>query len=435
MIYQIVFSIYSTLSILSILFAIFFCKFYKKLSCQKTRAVLKYQLTEFYKITLQNRRHQEEDMKTITPKQIKRTNRRLIYNLIYEKRKISQQEISYTLHLSRPTVTSNLNELEETGLIYKNGQIDSDLIGRKAAAYSIVPDYRIGIGVEISRRVIKIMAIDLYGMKIDRIVVDYRYSNSEEYFENACLRIREFINSLHVSRERILGIGIAMQGLVSPDHTRMVYGKILDCTGLQIETFSKRLDYPCTFIHDAKSAAMCEQWFSPGLENAFFLHLSYHFGAAIIQNGEVVNGKHGHNSTVEHIVLEPDGPLCYCGKQGCAETFCSLRSLLRGEEEEDFFEAFEAGDPEKVARWQSMLNHLATLITSLHLVYDTDFILSGYLTAHMTEKDFQYLYDRIREQTPFEEESDFLTLGKMPKHSITVGAALPYIRRFLDALE
>ena len=96
-------------------------------------------------------------MKAITPKQIKNTNRQLIYNLIYRQEKISQQEISYTLRLSRPTVTANLNELEETGLIYKNGQIDSDLIGRKAAAYSIVPDYRIGIGVELSRRVVKIM--------------------------------------------------------------------------------------------------------------------------------------------------------------------------------------------------------------------------------------------------------------------------------------
>lgn len=374
-------------------------------------------------------------MKAITPKQIKNTNRQLIYHLIYEKRKISQQEIAYTLRLSRPTVTTNLSELEETGLIYKNGLIDSDLIGRKAAAYSIVPDYRIGIGVEVSLRVIKIMAVDLYGMKIDRIVVDYRYSNSEEYYRYVSSRIQEFITSLHVKKEQILGIGIAMQGLVSPDHTRIVYGKILNCTGLEIESFSQYLDYPCSFIHDAKSAATCEHWFSPELDNAFFLQLSHHLGSAMIQNGEIINGKHGHNSTVEHIVMDPNGPPCYCGKYGCAETFCSLKALLNGEEEEDFFEAFKAGDPEKIIRWQNMLEHLASLIAFLHLVYDTDFIISGYLAEYMTEKDFQYLYDKIHEQTPFEEENDFLIRGRMPKHSITVGAALPYIRNFLDTLE
>lgn len=377
----------------------------------------------------------KDTMKSITPKQIKNTNRQLIYNLIYKEKKISQQEISYTLHLSRPTITANLNEMEETGLIYKNGQIDSDQIGRKAAAYSIVPDFRIGIGVEISRRVIKIMAIDLYGIKIHRVVVDYHYSNTEEYYQYVSSCIQEFIASLHFKKEQILGIGFAMQGLVSPDRKRMTYGKILDCTGLDIEVFSKHLDYPCSFIHDAESAAICEHWFSRELNNAFFLLLSYHVGAAVILDGNVRSGKHGHNATIEHIIMDPNGPQCYCGQHGCAETFCSLRSLLKGEEEEAFFEALEAGDPERQDRWRSMLDHLATLITTLHLTYDTDFILCGYLADHMTKKDLQYLYQEIKKQTPFEEDSDFLTLNKMTKHSITIGAALPYIRRFLDVLE
>ena len=45
---------------------------------------------------------------SITPKQIKKTNRQLIYDYIYKNRKVSQQDITYALHLSRPTVASNL---------------------------------------------------------------------------------------------------------------------------------------------------------------------------------------------------------------------------------------------------------------------------------------------------------------------------------------
>lgn len=374
-------------------------------------------------------------MKSITPKQIKNTNRQLIYNLIYKEKKISQQDISYALRLSRPTVTTNLNEMEETGLIYKNGQIDTDQIGRKAAAYSIVPDYRIGIGVEISRRVIKIMAINLYGIKIHRIVVEHRYSNTDDYCQYVSSCIQEFIDLLHFKKEQILGIGFAMQGLVSPDGKKVIFGKILDCTGLEIESFSKYLDYPCSFIHDAESAAICEYWFSPELDNAFFLMLSYHVGAAVILDGKIRSGKHGHNATIEHIKMEPDGPQCYCGQRGCAETFCSLRSLLAGEEEDAFFEALRAGNSEKQERWQSMLDHLASLITTLHLTYDLDFILCGYLADHMSNENLQYLYREIQKQTPFEEAPDFLTLSKMTKHSITIGAALPYIRKFLDILE
>ena len=104
--------------------------------------------------------------KSITPNQIKENNRNLIYQYIYQNEKVSQQDIAYDLRLSRPTVTTNLTELEEDGLITKNGQMYSEYVGRKAVAYSIVPDYRIAIGVEILRNVIKIIAVDLYGKKI-----------------------------------------------------------------------------------------------------------------------------------------------------------------------------------------------------------------------------------------------------------------------------
>ena len=53
----------------------------------------------------------------ITPGQIKKNNRQQIYNYIYSRGKVSQQDISYALHLSRPTVTANLTALEEDGLI------------------------------------------------------------------------------------------------------------------------------------------------------------------------------------------------------------------------------------------------------------------------------------------------------------------------------
>ena len=71
---------------------------------------------------------------SITPNQIKENNRNLIYQYIYRTPQVSQQAISYDLRLSRPTITTNLSSLEEDGLITKNGQIDTEYVGRKAAA-------------------------------------------------------------------------------------------------------------------------------------------------------------------------------------------------------------------------------------------------------------------------------------------------------------
>lgn len=278
--------------------------------------------------------------KSITPNQIKQNNRSLIYHYIYKNQKVSQQDISYDLRLSRPTVTTNLTAMEQEGIITKSGQIDTEYVGRKAAAYSIVSDYRVSIGVEIVKREVKIIAVNLYGEKIDRITCEITYEYKESYFKTVCDKILEFKKTLGIADAQLLGIGFAMQGLVSPDRKTVLYGKIMDFTGLSIQEFTRYLPYPCSFIHDAYSAALSEMWVSPELTDAFYLSLSKHLGAAIISNGEIITGKHGHSSTIEHIQMETQGgTLCYCGKHGCMETLCSLDVLLKEKESlDDFFE-------------------------------------------------------------------------------------------------
>lgn len=371
--------------------------------------------------------------KSITPNQIKENNRNLIYQYIYKNKKVAQQDIAYDLRLSRPTVTANLADLEEDGMIRKSGQIKTEYVGRKAAAYMIVPDFRISIGIEILKTEVKMIAVNLYGEKINRFVYEISYTETDSYFNEVCRQILDFKDSIGVSDEQILGVGFAVQGLVSPDHQSIVYGKILADTGLSITAFTRYLPYPCSFFHDADSAAISELWISPELKDAFYLSLSKHLGASIIINRKLLDGKHGHSSIIEHIQIEPDGELCYCGNRGCLETFCSINALLKEKESLDgFFEKLYSNDTSVSARWKQYLSHLARAINMLHLVYDTDFILGGYLAPYLHEEDLGFLHGEIRKMTPFPESQDFLHISKMPKHNITIGAALPYIQAFLN---
>lgn len=373
--------------------------------------------------------------KSITPNQIKQNNRNIIYNYIYKNKKVAQQDICYDLRLSRPTITTNLAVLEKEGLITKCGQIDTEYVGRKAAAYSIVPDYRIGIGVEILKNEIKIIAVNLYGEKIDRLVFDINYKNETSYYKDVCDKIIEFKNNAGIPDERILGIGFAMQALISPDNQSVLYGKILSCTGLSIAAFTEYLPYPCSFVHDADSAAISELWVSSELTDAFYLSISKHLGASIISKGAILTGKHGHNSTIEHIQMQPNGKLCYCGKTGCMETLCSLSALLEEKESmEYFFQNLRKKEPSFLKRWDIFLSNLANAINILHLVYDTDFILGGYLAPFLCADDLTVLHEKIRQMTPFHEPEDFLLISKMPKHNISIGAALPYIQAFLNSI-
>lgn len=373
--------------------------------------------------------------RSITPNQIKQNNRSLIYQYIYENRKVSQQDIAYDLRLSRPTVTANLSSMEEGGLIRKDGQIDTEFVGRKASGYVIVPDYRVSIGVEILKDEIKMIAVNLYGEKIGRKAEAIPFQNQEAYFRAVCSGILAFQNELSIADEQILGIGFAVQGLTTPDRKTILYGEILSCTGLSIDAFSDHLPFPCCFFHDADSAAISELWVSPELTDAFYLSLSKHLGAAIISKGVILPGKHGHSATIEHMQMRAEGKRCYCGRQGCMETLLSMSALLDPDETpEAFFERVRHKEAPYAERWETYLTDLADAVNMLHLIFDTDFIFGGYLAQYLCEQDILCLHEKIRDMTPFPEERDFLRISKMPRHNITIGAALPFIQSFLDSL-
>ena len=369
---------------------------------------------------------------SITPGQISQNNLKLIYQYIYANGPVSQQDIAFDLRLSRPTITAKITELESHGLIRRDGQIESELAGRKAAAYTVNPEYRFAIGVEILKKQVKLLRVDLIGRSSHRTVLDLTYANTDLYISTLCGEINRFIDSLPSGKDQILGIGISFPGLVNADGTEILYGKILDCTGLKVAAFQHLLSYPCRFLHDADAAADSELWASPELKNFLYLNISIHLGASMIYNRKIVAGMHGYSATLEHIQMDSKGKICYCGKRGCIETFCSLTALLDGDDEEDFFQALEKGDPAVKMRWKKYLHFIALVINNMHLLYDTIFVLGGYMAAHLREEDIERIYDEISQMTPFPEVRDYIRISKMPKHSITIGAALPYIHAFLE---
>ena len=371
--------------------------------------------------------------KTITPGQISQNNLKLIYHYIYQNGPVSQQDIAYNLRLSRPTIASKISELEAKGLIRKEGQISSDLVGRKAAAYSIVPEYRVSIGVEFLHSEIKLLMVDLTGAYSHRTVHNLKYENSESYQAAVCEIINSFIQTLPVEEEQILGIGFSVPGLVNVEGTEVTYGRILDCTGLSIDSFSRYLSCPCRFLHDASAAADSELWASPELSDFIYLNISIHLGASMIHDREILVGRHGYSATIEHIQIVPGGKACYCGKTGCAETVCSMSALLQEEDVDVFFDHLREGKASYRRRWSQFLYYLALSINNMHLLYDTDYVLGGYLSSYLMEEDVQTIYDEIEKMTPFPETRDYIQISKRPKHNITIGAALPYIREFLHS--
>jgi predicted NBD/HSP70 family sugar kinase len=369
-----------------------------------------------------------------TTVELKKMNKRKIFELIYQEKTIAKQDIAMKLGMSLPTISQNLKELESMNLIEKNGLFQSTG-GRKAQAISCVSNTKLAIVIEVSKNNIQIVAIDLYGSIIREFSQNLAYNNIDNYYQTLGTLVTQFIQSLHLSVKRILGIGIALQGLISSDGKTVTYGKILGCTGISIDNFTKYISYPCSMIHDAEAAATAELWCTSEITDAIYFHMGSNLGGAVIIDGKLHKGRELKSGVIEHMTIVPNGKPCYCGKKGCLETYCSIVSLLEvGEQLEDFFKKLRSGSKEHLTRWQDYLGYLALAIDNLHMIIDCEIILGGYLSAYITAEDVKEIQALVEKDTAFPIEYSFIKTGRCNTSAIAQGAALPYITQFLATI-
>ncbi|TGD20407.1 ROK family transcriptional regulator [Levilactobacillus suantsaiihabitans] len=370
-------------------------------------------------------------MSTSNMQSIKHSNYSDIYHLLYDNEKLSKQDIADQLNLSLPTVSSNLQKLTEQKLIVKNGQLKS-LIGRRATAYSIDPNVSLSIGVEIFAHRATLAVLNLKNEVMALQTSNLDFANDDQYAQALAQAILTLVQEHGFSQNQIAHVGIGIQGLIDGDGTTILYGKILNCTGMKAATFAQYLPFPVTFYHDADCVARAE--YSQHPTDGIFLSIGEHIGTAVIVNGHMLNSPSGRNGTMEHITLNAsNGPVCYCGRRGCIETYCSLHSLLHEDEScTDFFDQLAQGVPAVSQRFDQYLDYLAAAIYNLHMFVDIPLVIAGNLTKYLTAENLADLKQRLKQRSVFPETESYLRLGTVNNHAVAIGAAIPAIRQQLQ---
>ena len=374
----------------------------------------------------------EKGVTTIT---LKKINKEKVYQYIYHEKQTAKQQIVLDLQMGLSTVSQNLALLEQEGMIRRDGYFESTG-GRKAQVIQIVTDFRIAIGIGILKNMFHIVAVDLYGETMAMNTVSVPYVNTPNYYSQVASSVEKFIQQNHYDPDRILGVSVATQGVISPDGSHVTYGAIMNNAKMKLSDFASRIPYPCHLEHDSKSAAALELWSHSDLDSAVVFPLNRNLGGAIITNRQVHQGSTMHSGTVEHMCVNPEGPLCYCGNRGCLETYCSANSLeaAAGMSVKEFFPALRSGSsPELQNIWKDYLNHLAFAIKNLNMIIDSPVIISGYLAPYFIQEDLDTLLTQINTNNPFTFAPDQLILGTHGQYTPAVGAALHYVKKFLKS--
>ncbi len=214
---------------------------------------------------------------------VKKTNTLKVFQLVYSQKIISKQSIAHTLGISLPTVTQCVNELKTEGLLRDDYRYESS-VGRKAAAIMSLPNCRIAIGVEIHQHHIRLVAVNIYCDILSEIRLELLYENSETYYSLLGNAINNFFISCNFTKDILLGVGIAVQGLSNRQGNRMIYGALLNNRSFSLEGLAPYVVFPCTLRHDTEALADHTLWNHPEIQDCFFLDIDFNLGGAIIIN-------------------------------------------------------------------------------------------------------------------------------------------------------
>lgn len=360
---------------------------------------------------------------------IKKENRNKVYAYIYEQGKTSRQEIVVNLGMSMPTVLQYTKELIEEGLIREDGAFESTG-GRKAKSLSISPKVRTAIGLDITKKHVSLLLIDLLGNIIDHKRERKPFEKTSEYFKDIRKLIDEMILENKISHEQILGIGVSVPGNVEEDQGKIRNLHMLGLVELDFTEISNVMEYPCIFMNDANAAAVELKRQYKG--NAVYLSLSDTVGGAVFIGNCLYEGDNFRSAEIGHMRLVPNGRLCYCGKKGCVDPYCSalvLKNCVNGDLE-TFFECLDNRDEKCIRVWDEYLNSLTLVIHNLRFLMDCNIILGGYVGSYL-EPYLPEIRKRTIDLGHFESSAEYIQICSYRKEASALGAALQHIDIYL----
>jgi predicted NBD/HSP70 family sugar kinase len=364
--------------------------------------------------------------------QVRNTNKKRIINYLYKNDGASKQDIINALRLSAPTVSLIMNDLSNRGLVKKAGTLKSSG-GRKPAANSLVYNAKLSVGVEITNNHLRFVIIDLSENILYSKRLHEPFRNDVNYYQNLAKHIDTFLHESEVDRNKLLGVGIAVPGIVNAKNNILEYSPTLNVTNLPLNVITKFIPYPVMVNNEANLAGFTEIWKINDTEDAVYLSINKGVGGAIIIGNKLFYGLDGRSGEFGHVSIVKDGLICSCGKKGCFEAYCSTNVLTESsfDDIDDFFTTLEKGNQYCMRKWEIYLDHLATGINNIYTIFDSKIIIGGEISKYL-EKYFDILQQKLVSLSTFVTRADYLHFSQFGDNASSTGAALILVDSFLN---
>ncbi len=245
------------------------------------------------------------------------------------------------------------------------------------------------IGVDVGGTKIEALALDGKGQELAR----YRVDTPREY-DGTIAAIKGLVDRLESETGLTGSVGVGIPGTVERSNGLVKNANSIWLNGRPFDRdLSTALGREARVANDANCLVVSEatDGAAAGVEVVFGVILGTGCGGGIALSGRVHAGPGGLAGEWGHTPLpwptgeEFPGPQCYCGKQGCLETWISGTGLMADYQRHtgtllkgiDIVKASEAGDQQALDALARLENRIARGLATVINVLDPDVIVVG----------------------------------------------------------
>ena len=205
--------------------------------------------------------------------------------------------------------------------------------GRPAIQLTLNPEFGRIIAVSLRMNLIETLIADFSGSGLaqSRLALETRALGADALCEIVIAQIDAMLGATDTPRNRLLGIGIALQGIVNADTGRQLWSPALSVTDVDLATPIRKLfRADVVTANDAVPVALALAAVEPILAEgvAATIMVGHGVGMGVVVDGEARWGV-GASSEIGHVKLAPNGPQCRCGQRGCIEAHLADYALYR----------------------------------------------------------------------------------------------------------
>lgn len=254
---------------------------------------------------------------------------------IHRHGELTRAELTSVLGLNRSTIGGLVTDLVNLGMVAEYVPAGRDRAGRPS--YLVAPRLDgpavLAVAVEVER--IVSAAVGLGGVVHARrqTLIEAESCSAAEVAEQIAQDSRWLAERLP-PRAALISAGISVPGTVRRsdglvEHAPNLGWRATPFADIVAAALGSSMEVQVG--NDANLGALAEhqRGAAVGLDNVVYVNGSVGVGGGIIADGAELHGIGGYAGEIGHIMLNPEGPPCHCGSNGCIETYIGEHALLR----------------------------------------------------------------------------------------------------------